>query len=394
MIYLKNIIKIIYNYWFILSFFIVLFYAFYGSIIDERLELNGVVQDIDKIECTIDTVMEGEFQSYLNDIWDRGFPGKNFLIRVRNQLIYSVLRQSPNANYVMGKDAYLFEPSYINFELGLNTSISDEYCDETIEKIVKLRRLLSENGKELYFFITPSKADFKKDKIPWYYNIMEIENNNSGRLTHQKHIDIYEKSGAKYFDAVNWIKENSKFHEAPVFYKSGIHWNNVWGETAASELINYISETSQYNLDVLSVKEKRIEEPIWPSTDLYSNMNLLLLPNEEWWNTEVEIVDKGKDNPNVFMRGGSFMGQSLSKMIRSGVFKKDVYLENYYYFTDKYTTQTLLTSYTSYDEMPLDTMLGETDIIIIEVNDTQVGSISFGFIDYLLEHGEYLDRKY
>lgn len=88
------------------------------------------------------------------------------------------------------------------------------------------------------------------------------------------------------------------------------------------------------------------------------------------------------------------MGQSLYALIQSGVFGKDVQLENNYYFTDQYQFSHTLSSFTSYEEMDLDTLLGQSDILVLEVNEAFIHTMSWGFIDYLLENPQYLDRIY
>ena len=111
----------------------------------------------------------------------------------------------------------------------------------------------------------------------------------------------------------------------------------------------------------------------------------------QYFTNNITVVEDGQ-HPNVFVRGGSFLGQSINGLIQAGMFGKDVHFENNYYFLNRYTETDTLESFTAYDdfrEMP--ELLAQSDIIILEVNEAAISRMSFGFLDYLLEHPEWLN---
>ncbi len=85
------------------------------------------------------------------------------------------------------------------------------------------------------------------------------------------------------------------------------------------------------------------------------------------------------------------MGQSLNSLIYSGVFGNNVHFENGYFFTDTYTSSGNLSGIDAYDEMDLDNLLGESDILILEINEAAMGHPCWNFVEYLIQHPEYLD---
>ena len=380
--------------WFITIFIASLFFPLYGGILDNGISLSGVTAKPEKVDATVTSINDGTFQAYLNSVWENEFPGEKFLLRIRNQILYAI-NTSPNSNVVIGKEGYLYEPSYILFEIQSYEPSSDEYFENLGNNLVTLEQLLSENDKELYVFITPSKAHFYKDYIPGRY--MFLNNEESYDYTnYSKLLETLDKNNINYFDANNYIQQNldSNTFDSPLFYKSGIHWSHVWGENSANEFLKYINSISKYHLSTAEVTEIDSNEPVTPDTDLYSSLNLLTDANEKWYDTKFEIVEEGIDHPNIFLRGGSFMGQSLNALIKSGVFGEDVHFENSYYFTNQYTYSETLSSFTAYDELDLDTLMGQSDILVLEVNEGAISTMSWGFIEYLLEHPEYVDRNY
>lgn len=385
-------LKKLLNEWFIFFFVIVLLIPLYGWIFDSRITLSGVSATPEMVEANMDTLGDGSYQTYLNNLWENGFPGKKVLLKIRNQLLYSICKVSPNSNVVIGKDNYLYEPAYINFENQIYAPSSQEYFDTLGGNLSELNSLLKANGKELYVFITPSKAHFCKEYIPKKYMFLDQEDDYD-YTNYSKLIETLDNNNINYYDSISFIEnnENTGLLEAPVFYATGIHWSQPWGELCAANFLDYMNEHSQYNLSSVEASEKESKEPVSPATDLYSSLNLILQPDGKWWDSDMTVTNEGEDKPTVFLRGGSFMGQSLNALISSGVFGDDVHFENSYYFQNNYTESYTISSFNAYDELDLNQLVGKSDIVVLEVNEGAIYTMSWGFIDYLLEHPQYLD---
>lgn len=391
--------KIIKKYWFVVIFAISIVFPIYGKWIEKNINLNGVESPIGKVTLSIDSVGNGTYQEYINDTWENKFPGKKVLVKLRNQFLYSCFSISPNTNVVIGKNKYLFEPEYIMFEEQIYKPSSEEYFNNLGKNLKKLQNLLDDNGKELYVFITPSKAHFFKDYIPSKYSFLSL-NETYSCTNYSRLIEQMKRNGIPYFDSIEFINDHlgSSLFESPLFYESGIHWSHPWGEMCAAQFLDYINNSSKYSFGTLSVKEVASDLPVYPSTDLYSSLNLIMPPDEKWFTTESIMSFPEEyseaDKPNVFLRGGSFMGQSLNKLVSSGAFNKDVHFENNYFFTDRYAKTNTLSSFDAYSEMDLDRLLGQSDILILEVNEAAISKMSWGFIEYLLDNPQVLDRDY
>ena len=372
---------------FIVIFFLILCYPLYGYLFDSAFTLSGVTAEAELIDVNLQSVMDGSFQSSLNTWIENHFPGRGMLIKLRSQLRYTFLNESANSNVVVGKDKYLFETAYIEHELSIRT-VEENQMNDTISKLEQLQDLLNEEGKELYLFITPSKAYFCKDKIPYYYFSLAGDTRNDYQVFTEKLSD----SDLLYFDGHAYIEQyDGPDLMAPVFYSTGIHWSFPWGYSAAKAFSEFITENSKWNLSTLELTVTETDEPNWPDADLYQSLNLLVKPlGIQYYTAKLSIIEE-KDRPNVFMRGGSFMGQSLSGLISAGVFEKNIHFENNFYFTNQYSETSTLPSYTAYDEMEiLREYISESNILILEVNEDNIGGLAFELVDYLLENPDYL----
>lgn len=379
---------------FILAFFISSAFALYGKLLEPDKELSGVTHEMEVVERNLSSVMDGTYQLYLEDIWSEKFPGRSILIRIRNQVLYSVFNTSSNTNVVMGKNKYLIEPAYITSELETNGQPSAEDLSDTINDISTLKEILKSNGKELYVFISPSKAHFCEEKIPNLYKSI-LDNRVEGKEAYlERFCKALEEAGITYVNATDYIEKNRTLYKAPVFYASGVHWARVWGYSSAIKLLDEINEQSKYDIGKLEVSEYISDDPVPPDTDLYDSLNILKPASDTWYEANIKLINEGKDKPNVLFRGGSFMGQSLAGLANAGVFNKVVHLENSYCFTNNYSDVKYMSDYLAYDELPLDSLIGQSDIIILESNSTALSNFSFGFMEYMLSHIDYLDNSY
>ena len=376
---------------FILLFVAILLYPIPGFWGDKRIILSGVTQDSNLEEAGVNGVMDGSYFSTLNSYVENHFWGRNVLIKLRSQLMVSLFNESPNNNVVIGKDEYLFEPEYINKELNIYPVSDEDYFNELIEKLEKLDRICADHGKEMYIFLTPSKAYFCKDKIPDTY----IALGSDGENNYQKFTRYLKRSNLKYFDAHSYIEENKSEIEAPVYYSTGIHWSHPWGQLCAKEFEEYVNSCSRWQLSEIDqkIKKKKNNIPDAPDADLYSSLNLIGNPNKDTYYKSKLIVTKENEVPAVFMRGGSFLGQSLRALGTAGAIHVTAHYENNYYFTNDYTGMESLSAFDAYDEfVDMGRYLSEADMLILEVNEAAIPNMSWGFIDYLIDNSELFER--
>lgn len=84
------------------------------------------------------------------------------------------------------------------------------------------------------------------------------------------------------------------------------------------------------------------------------------------------------------------MGQSLSCLIQNHYFGKNVSMENRQIFTEEFGQ---VKEFSRYEEADMRECLRDIDLVVLEVNETAVSDMSFGFIDYVLEHPEILREE-
>jgi len=383
-----SIVKKAEKYIFIALVLLVMAYPVYGCFFDD--DLSGFTGQLQQTQFSVESLMDGSYQSSLNSWWENNFPGRSRLIKVRGSAIYALLDESPNERVVKGEDDYLFENTYVSVELGC-VQCEEGYYDELVGKLETLDDRLESTGRELYVFITPNKAAFFRDKVPARYRKLIVPET----TMYQQFVERLEESDIHYFDCHKVLMNNELGLEnpmAPVFYRTGTHWTPCYGLNCAAMFAQYVNANSDFDLGDYAVEEVLAEEPVWPDADVFQSLNILQPYPESQYHGAIMSLTREGDHPGVFIRGGSFMGQSLSGLLNRGNFSSDIHFENNNIFSENYSKVVTLDSFTDYDKVDMQGMLADKDIIVLEVNEAAIQNMSFGFIDYVLENPEVLDR--
>ena len=373
-------------------YIIVLLFPVWGICLDKiQAPLNGTVSQETIPKVDIKKIMNGEYQYELDNYLLSKTPGKSIFIKCRSQLLYSLFNVSSNNNVVIGKEKQLFEPEYLNYNYNIYGQMSKEEVDNLVEKLKILDSMLEAEDKELYIFITPSKARYYKEYAPSYY---ELCGNDTEELDYDKFKRELETTNINVFDSIVYIDSIKEEFKYPLWYSTGIHWSRVLGSTVAKEFNSYLIEKSKYKLGQIDFSYKVTDVAASPDSDLYDTLNLLRSPNETYYAVKAERKSDG-EQPKVFLRGGSFMGQSLSYLISKDIFGDSFHFENNYYFMEKYSKQNVLSNFDAYEEAEEDIKkyIQKSDMVILEVNEEKIWTMSWGFIDYILEHPEWLERE-
>lgn len=364
-------------------FFIILLYPLFGLYLDKIVSVSGVSNSVNRPEFTMQGIADGSFQRSVDEYLLSEMPGKSFMVKVNNQLKYSLFKVSPNNNVVIGKDNQLFEPGYLVYSL-ITAPPKDEEILSIVQKLDNLQKLLETKRKELYVFITPAKSRYYEQYAPFYYELCK-DTNPDRELAYDKFVRLTKDTDLNVFDSIEFINNMESF-DFPLWYTTGTHWSRVLGATVAEGFNEYLIEQSRYNLGQIQVSYKPVDKPVGPDADLFNTLNLFSSAKESYYDVDI-TVKEGTETPNIFIRGGSFMGQSLSFLIRSKIFDKDIHFENSYYYTDRYTSGAqYISAYTAYDELDVIGFLDKSDILVLEVNETVIKNMSWEFIEYILEN--------
>lgn len=196
-----------------------------------NISLSGVSESVDGSEATTQNIWSGEFFSDADSYLKSNLPGRNLMIKVRNQILFSVFDKSPNDNILKGKDGELFESNYLNEYMQIPGAASDEYLEEMSEKILQLRSLLEKKNIKLLLFLTPNKVRYYAEDIPHEW---KISGDRKEICNHDRLVKVLKDKEINYFDSIPLVEKYEEEGDA-VFYKTGTHWSNKVAAKVARE---------------------------------------------------------------------------------------------------------------------------------------------------------------
>ena len=384
-------------------------------------------------------LMDGSTQSGWDSLISERIPARATLLKLRNQGIFSVFNQSPNAGVLLCPDGQLMEREYVYKYEKIYPPAAESEVRAQCDKLAAIRDRLRARGKELYLFITPTKPRYYEDSIPESLRKMQAFPDRPGNYEVLKEVlgdyDFEVFDSIAYIDAL--IRDGSdEVLQFPLYQQTGTHWTWPLGLKVALGFADFLRERSAWEIPKAHEVIGKADAPVFPDADLYDILNIYTKPWGNYFNADI-VLDEVPENadlvmneapdrddaeemaasanpdtnlqsedtadPNVvnadnagndsmhgqradmLVRGGSFLGQTVSPLINHGFFGHCMYLENTKVYSEDWPDGG---TFTSYDELEpaLSAQLRDTDILILEINEAHVPTMSFGFIDWLYEH--------
>ncbi|MCR5369429.1 MAG: hypothetical protein K6E83_01825 [Clostridium sp.] len=333
--------------------------------------------------ASVRSVLDGSYQDAFDGFLDQNLPGRSVFIRLRNQALYRGAGISPNNSFVLGENDNLFSREEIASAAGASYTITGEEAEILAGKLIRLRDLLRQTDRELYLFVTPSKVRYYPGDIPSY--LRPVANPQANGENYRIFTKALEKTGIPCFDSIAWIDGHREELAdcGQLFPATGHHWSVTVGNRVGYAFGRWLAEESGRNLPELSLRAVPAETPVFPDADLYDALNLTDPAEGEFYDTRVTVLNADSDRPDVLLQGGSFMGQSLFFLIPNGFFGKNAALQNKVLYMNQLSEQL---PFEQFEELPMAGLMQDIDMVVLEVNERSIPSMSFGFIDFLLDH--------
>ncbi|MDX5447380.1 MAG: hypothetical protein LPK47_03290 [Bacteroidota bacterium] len=276
--------------------------------------LKGHFEKKDLPKWSISNWMNLKYQDSFEDWFRDELPGRQNLIRIRNQWDYSIWR-IPHAKIVVGKNGNFFEESYLNYFSGTDL-ISDSILNYRFTNIERLEKICFEHGKKLIIAIAPSKTSFFVKDIPDIYPQSKTTN-----LTRWKR--KFDKSGIPVIDLSEYLKNVADTSNYPIFPKEGIHWTEYANILALEKIVNYLSEIDPDFNNTIKLKNiKKRYLPLDYEKDLGEALNLFITPKSDpfFGTFDLSIESKPEKKHGLLCISDSFFWQWYGSGIISKIF--------------------------------------------------------------------------
>jgi len=206
----------------------------YFLIVDEQA-LNGDIVASEPGLLSKESWLNGSFQEAEVIIIEEQLGFHNSLVRLQNQLNYSLFGKPGAEGIIKGKNGQYYEADYIRAWTGKDF-IGEKLLDRKLRQLKFLQNHLKDSlNVDLVLILEPSKASIYPEDIPDRFTKAKAGTSNYDYIClRAEELDIDLINFNEYFLK---IKDTAKY---PVFPKMGTHWSEFAMWYAADSLINYI----------------------------------------------------------------------------------------------------------------------------------------------------------
>jgi hypothetical protein len=298
--------------------------------------LNGAFNLAEKPQFNKVNWYSGEFQEnserYMKD--HTGF--RNFMVRVQNQVDFSLFRQANAEGAIIGKNKQLYEYDYIRSWLAIDYP-GDSFVEEKLNRAKYVQEFLKrEKNIDMIVLFEPGKASFYPEYIPSAY----AEKKN-GLSTYENYLAKAKEIGIDYIDLNEYFLQLKPESKYPLFPPGGTHWSVYGMRFAADSIIRLIENRRNIDLPEYYIDNTEISaRPRDTDDDVIRTMNLLF----PLWGVDLAYPIYSFDTvtpkyrPMVLVVADSYYWNIFNTRIPKHLFANEafwyfnslVYPENYY----------------------------------------------------------------
>jgi hypothetical protein len=299
---------------------------------------------------------------------------RNDLVRLRNQIDFSLFGISHGREVIYGKQGYLFFKEGIDNFTGKNC-LTPSFYRARVGEYKKLQEYLKKRHQILLLLvITPDKAHFYPEYIPSRF---------LKKSTPETHYQVYtrllKESNVMYIDFNSFFihgKDNSRYNLYP---KYGSHWSLYGSVTAFDSLNRYISLVKGIEMPARVTDSVFVtNRPRGDDRDFVRLMNLIGEPShpELFYETYHFTSAKNTCKPRVLFVGDSFFWQWDNE----GIIKENFTNPNFWYYNKTVFPESKTHYINAYDLDFREQVLNRDMIILIQ---TMGGScrLGYGFLE-------------
>lgn len=294
--------------------------------------LGGTWIPIEKPILTDSAWYSGTFQIKKEKYITENIGLHNTLVRINNQIKFSLFDKVNADKVVVGKKKYLFEDNYIYATLGKDY-IGDLKIEYLLNNYKQAEAILKKYNIKLLFVFAPGKATFFKEYIPNRF-FKEISDKEKIRTNYEELVNGMRKNKIDFIDfnaCFLKLKNTSKY---PLFPKAGIHWSYYGMYIAVDSIIKKIEKDINKDIPDLILQDVEVRNEQRDTDYDLGNLINILFPIKTYplAYPQFKYISENKYRPKVLVIGDSFYWNIFYSGIPSNIFSS----LDFYYYNSKY----------------------------------------------------------
>ena len=349
------------------------FLQFHYEIIDSHA-LRGAFTPALKAEYSDSAWLKGSFQFQYERHLEDSIGFRSDLIRLHNQLDFSLFGLSNAYSIRVGKSNFLFYLEGI-FNNSGKKILPQEFVKARVHEYSRLQNYFMEkHGILLLLVITPDKAQFYSEYIP-----DRLLRNSKGPMIYTSYIHELKETGARYLDFNRYFLSMKDSSSHILFPKTGSHWSSYGALYAFDSLSQYISRMLKIEMPVRVVDAIEVTKELHGNDgDLAETLNLIWEPNHAAMSyADYHFVyPAGTIKPRALFIGDSFYWQWGDPFIIENNFE-----DPHFWYYNKRVYPESWTKYTSTFDLDFTKHVMSQDIICLIQSMSGSCRLGYGFLE-------------
>jgi hypothetical protein len=263
--------------------------------------LSGHYIPMTKPVLSLKNIFNRDFQEQAESWINENIGFRNKLIRVRNQIAWTLFVKPSIKGVVVGKEGYIFNLSYIHAYSGQDY-IGQDSIQLFIHRLKAIQDTLASQGKTMLVMLAPGKGSYSHQYIPDKY-LKKL-----GRTNYSDYKALLPASGIQFLDFKNWFDQMRDTSTYPLFPKTGVHWSRFGASLAADSMLGLLNKLQSVRLPRIKLENIRWSYPPNPQDeDIGKALNLIKRPRPiPMGEREVVYPDTLIKKPSVLIIADSY----------------------------------------------------------------------------------------
>lgn len=345
--------------------------------------LSGIVVHRKFPSFSSQRLLSGEFQREMERWFMQNTGLWGIFVTTENQINFSLFQQASTdykSSVVIGKNNTPLQREYLE-DLNRMSLSGPERLAEQVDRLMELQKALAKNGIGFLILVSPNKVNLYPELLR---DSFILKDRLHLKRNYDYFVELLRQKGVQHIDAHEYFLSHSEEFPHGAFAKSGSHWNDVATCVVTRMLVETMQDYFQKPLRNFTCEPIKVfDVPRATDRDL-SRITNLWDPTPLYGPTPYPVTKTlakgGEFQPRVLFVGSSFLWSVLRFMDYHKVYSKR---DMYYYFRTNHAYPSGRRR--SINETTWQKNLLKNNFVVIEINESKVREVGFGFVEEALE---------
>ena len=333
--------------------------------------LRGAIKEVQVPSFSWTNWFSGTYQATMEKYLNQHFGFRNAMVRLNNQIYYTLFGKAKANGVIIGKKGYLFERSYFDAYYGTDF-LGKDTLNKELHKLKAIQDTMEAQGKTLLLVLAPGKATFFPEYIPDRFK------KKKGPTNLQYYLKLSEKLNINHLNFSAWFVKMKDTARYPLYPETGIHWSYYGMALATDSILHSLEQIRHIDLPDIVWKGIKVSRKLRNTDrDIERGMNLIFpLPNHPMPYPQLTVDTVGKIRPRALVIADSYYWQIYSAHIPQQVFS-----EQEFWFYNQQINPKRKDGVAWTNEVNLSNELQKKDIVILLCTEPVLKRLFWGFID-------------